>query len=213
MFCFYAFGISRQSKDAFRILGSYSGGILLSNLFIGSIISTIGGLLLIRLDPLISNQIGALFMIGAGLYLLIQLFRKKINPHSKQSEEIVKEFQENGNKHRARTGFLLGLFAGLSPCLFEIAVFTFAAGIGIMNGLLLIAFYAIGTLVGMFPYALFGMHRIKKGKPCFQINRFSIKKVSKIEVVSVILLLIIGLVLFSFAFAGINIFRNIPSSL
>ena len=116
MFCFYAFGISRKTKDAFKILGSYSSGILLSNLVIGSVISTLGGLLLIRLDPLISNQIGALFMIGAGIYLLIQVFRKKIRPHSKQNGSIVKEFQENGNQHRARTGFLLGIFAGKMLC-------------------------------------------------------------------------------------------------
>ncbi|TFG19550.1 MAG: hypothetical protein EU530_05910 [Promethearchaeota archaeon] len=214
MFCFYAFGISREPKDAFKILGSYSTGILLSNMLIGTIITTFGSIILKRIDPLISSQIGALVMVAASIYLLVQVLRRKFHPHSKQNGGIVKKFQENGSEHRVRTGFLLGIFAGLTPCLFEVAIFTYAAGIGIDNGLILITFYAIGALVGMFPFAIFGMHRIRNGKPYLPArNIFGLRRISKIEVVSVILLLIVGIILFSFAFSGINLFGGVPSSL
>ncbi len=75
-------------------------------------------------------------------------------------------------------------------------------------------FYGVGTLVGMFPFAIFGMHRIRKGKSYLPTkNIFGLKKISKIEIASVILLLIVGILLFSFAFAGINLFGSVPSSL
>jgi sulfite exporter TauE/SafE len=210
MFVFYAFGVSRETKDAFRIIGSYSSGTLLSNMFIGTIITTVGGLILKKLDPLISNQIGALVMVAAGIYLLVQLFRGKVQPHSRQNGGIVRKFQENGENKRTQTGFFLGILAGLTPCMFEIAVFTYAAGIGIGNGLILIAFYAFGALIGLFPYALFGVHRIRKGKsPKRTKLRLGVVQVSKIEVASVILLLIIGILLFSFAYAGVNLFGTV----
>lgn len=213
MFVFYAFGVSRETKDAFHIIGSYSSGILLSNMFIGTIITTLGGLLLKQLDPLISNQIGSLVMVSVGIYLLIQLFRRKVHPHSSQNGGIVKKFQENGANKRIQTGFLLGIFAGLSPCLFEIAIFTYAAGIGITNGLILIVFYAVGSLIGLFPFAIFGGTRIRQGKPLKSLKlRLGVPKVSKIEVASVILLLLIGILLFSFAFSGINLFGPIINS-
>ncbi len=214
MFCFYAFGISRQSKDAFRILASYSTGIFLSNVLIGTIITTFGGILLKSINPLISNQIGALCMIAAGIYLLVQLSRRKMSPHSRQNGGIVRKFQENGEKHRVKTGFLLGIFAGLTPCLFEVAIFTYAAGSGIASGLILTVFYAVGALIGMFPFASFGMHRLKSGKFILpKKNVIGLRKISKIEIVSVLLLLIIGILLFSFAFAGVDLFGNFQSTM
>ena len=208
MFCFYVFGVSRQNKEAFRILGSYATGTLLSNMFIGTVIAALGSLLLKRIDPLISNQIGALFMIAVGIYLLVQVFRRKLNPHSRQNEGIVKRFQENGEKERVKTGFVLGIIAGLTPCLFEIAIFTYGASIGIKNGVFLVVAYALGSLIGLFPFAVFGVNRVRRGK--LKPARTLINpKISKIEVVSVILLLAIGILLFSFAFAGINIFGSL----
>jgi len=214
MFVFYAFGVSRETKDAFRILGSYSIGLLLANMFIGSIITIFGGLIVKRLHPLISNQIGALIMAAAGIFLLVQVLRRKFQPHSNQNGGMVKKFQQNGSQHRLQTGFLLGIFAGLTPCLFEIAIFTYAAGIGITNGLMLCAFFAGGTLIGMFPYAIFGVHRFRNGKLNQTTrNLFGLSTISKAEIASVLLLLIIGLILFSFAFAGINLFGTVYTSL
>jgi ABC-type nickel/cobalt efflux system permease component RcnA len=214
MFVFYAFGVSRETKDAFRILGSYSIGLLLANMFVGTVITIFGGLILKRLDPLISTQIGALIMAAAGIFLLVQVLRRKFQPHSSQNGGIVKKFQENGSRHRLRTGFLLGIFAGLTPCLFEIAIFTYAAGIGITNGLILSAFFAVGTLIGIFPYAVFGVHRFRDEKLSQTARKlFGLPKISKTEIASVLLLLIVAILLFSFAYAGINLFGVVYSNL
>ncbi len=207
LFVFYTYGVSRSTKEAFRIVGSYSSGTLLSNIGIGSIITLIGGLLLRHLDPLISNQIGSLVLITVGIYLLIQVSRKKIRPHANFNTNVVKKFQENGANHRSQTGFLIGLVAGLTPSLFEVAIFTYAASIGIVGGLIFIAFYSVGALTGMLPSTLFSIQRVKKKKLPKQV--FGMPKISKIEVLSAILLLIVGIMLFSIAFAGVDLFSSV----
>ncbi|MBN2154435.1 MAG: sulfite exporter TauE/SafE family protein [Candidatus Lokiarchaeota archaeon] len=207
LFIFYTFGVSRQTKDAFRILGSYSSGLLISNIALGSLVTIVGSLLLKHLPPLVSSQIGALAMVAMGLYLLIQLYRRKFRPHSCYNSKFVKKIQGN-NKNRIHTGFLVGIIAGFTPCLYEIAIFLYAAGIGIGNGMILVSLYALGILIGIFPYAIFGVNRNKK-RHLSRSRSYGEPSISKIEIASMILLLLVGIILFSFAHAGVDLFSSV----
>lgn len=227
IFFFYTFGTSRDSKEVFKILVLYGLGLLLMNLAIGTMASVFGGLIFTRLDENVNNGLGAISVIIGGVVMLIQVKKKSFNPHSGQKGEIKQTFKQNNGKFRKRTALLLGLLAGIPPCIFEIAIYvqaiSFSGSSGIINGIAVVFFFGIGTWLGLFPLAGFGLIgplarnkisqkltgentdeetklRIKK------MNDINGKKVPYIEIVSAIVLITLGVILLSLSIAGINIF-------
>jgi len=85
IFCFYAFGVSRDWKQAFRIVNFYGFGLFLTNLIIGAILSYIssilGQTLLENLDRYryFINALSGVFLIISGLIMLFQILKKNID--------------------------------------------------------------------------------------------------------------------------------------
>lgn len=162
IFCFYAFGVSRDWKQAFRIVNLYGSGLFLMNLLIGTIISYFGAAAgtLIRnfIDIFTWNLIAAVSLIIAGIIMLIQLVRKIYFPHTEQIQELGESLPTL--RSRKRTAFLLGLLAGIPPCIFEIWIYLQAINLSVVygwgNGTLSVFFFGIGTWIGLYPLAILG---------------------------------------------------------
>lgn len=162
VFCFYAFGVARDWKQAFRIINYYGTGLFLMNFVIGGIVSYFGAIFgaLINIENyrFIWNGISSSILIIGGTIMLIQLKRKTYWPHSDQFQELTESLPTL--RTRKRTAFLLGLLAGIPPCIFETAVYlqavTISVGYGWGNGTWLVFFFGVGTWLGLYPLALVG---------------------------------------------------------
>ncbi len=161
VFCFYAFGVARDWKQAFRIVNFYGAGLMLMNLLIGGTVSYIGAVVSSFFDVhedfrFVWNGISGFVLILSGTIMFIQLKRKKYWPHTDQFQELTENL--GTLKSRKRTSFLLGMLAGIPPCLFEMAIYgwaiTFSASYGWGNGTWTVFFYGIGTWLGLYPLAL-----------------------------------------------------------
>ena len=218
IFTFYTLGVSRDTKETFRILAVYSLGLMLINLIIGAIMAFIGTILgdeLIPVSEHVFNSLGASSIIISGIYLFVQVLRRKHNPHSKQEGEITETFQLREGRFRKRTSFFLGILAGLPPCVFETYIYlqaiSFSASSGFINGVAVVFFFNIGSLLGLIPLSMFGIigsyarKRLELKKEDDKISRF--QTISIIELVSSIILVIIGMVLLILALLGINVFK------
>jgi sulfite exporter TauE/SafE len=214
IFAFYTFGVSRDSKEAFKILTVYGLGLLCSNMGIGSIISVFGNIIFGGLNQLFLNGLAAGSVLISGGVMLVQVFLrspnhsflKLIRPHYQQKEEIAETIQQSKEKEgrfRKRTAFLLGILAGIPPCIFESAIYSMAAVSSGLYGMVIVLFFGIGTWIGMFPLAAFGLigsYTRKKEKP-------NNKSFSKVELVSALTLISLGIILLLFVIAGIDIFH------
>ena len=218
IFTFYTLGVARDTKETFRILAVYSLGLMLINLIIGSIMALIGSMIgntILIVNEHIFNSLGASSIIISGIYIFIQVLRRKHNPHSKQEGEITETFQLREGRFRKRSSFFLGILAGLPPCVFETYIYSqaisFSASSGFINGVAIVFFYNIGSLLGLIPLSMFGIigsyarKRLELMKKEDKSNRF--QTVSIIELVSSIILIIIGTVLLILALLGINVFK------
>lgn len=161
IFCFYAFGVAKDGKQAIRILNFYGLGLLIMNLIIGTTLSYIAAIFGHVFTENLRNlwiYIGSLSMILSGIIMLIQLKRRKYWPHSEQLLELTDNLPRL--KKRKRTSFLLGMLAGIPPCVFEIAVYSIAIAVGGRygwgNGTWITFFFGIGTWIGLYPLAIFG---------------------------------------------------------
>lgn len=162
IFCFYAFGVSRDWKQAIGILNLYGLGLFLTNLLIGSVISYFGAAagVFIRqtVNQFVWNLIGGLSLILSGILMIIQLHTNRYRPHNGQWHELGENLVTL--KSRKRTAFLLGIFAGIPPCIFEFAIYVQAINLSVNygwgNGSLSVFFFGIGTWLGLFPLALLG---------------------------------------------------------
>ncbi|MHA1821133.1 MAG: urease accessory protein UreH domain-containing protein [Promethearchaeota archaeon] len=161
IFFFYTFGVSRDSKEAFKILNMYALGLLSMNMIIGTMASIFGGIIFAKFSPLFNNALGALSIIISGIYMFIQVIRKRFSPHSHQKDEIIETFNQRAGRFKKRTSFLLGILAGIPPCIFEISIYSsavaYSASAGIINGIGLVLFYGLGTWLGFIPLMLFGL--------------------------------------------------------
>lgn len=229
IFIFYTFGVSRDMKEAFKILTAYGFGLLCANMVIGTIVSAFGDLIFSSFSPLFQNEIGALFIIISGSFFLIQVIRKKYYPHSHQNKEIKETFKQRSGRFRKRTSFFLGFLAGIPPCIFEIIIYGWAANAGIPNGIGLVFFFGIGTWLGLFPLASFGVigsiarrrygdDSKKKSRLGFvnkiysqnSNNNSPFHGISKIELLSALILISLGVILLGLAIFGINVFSWVP---
>jgi len=161
IFCFYAFGVAKDGKQAIRILNFYGLGLLIMNLIIGTTLSYIaaifGQVFTENLQSLWRN-LASVSLIISGIVMLIQLKRRKYWPHTEQLLELTDNLSRL--KKRKRTSFLLGMLAGIPPCIFEIAVYSTSIAIageyGWGNGTWITFFFGIGTWIGLYPLAIFG---------------------------------------------------------
>ncbi|MHA1729549.1 MAG: urease accessory protein UreH domain-containing protein [Promethearchaeota archaeon] len=218
IFAFYALGVSRDTKEALKILLVYSIGLFFTNMVIGAIMAFIGFLLgnIVFQDmELFFNGAGAISIMISGTYLLIQVLRKKHNPHSNQDLEIADTFQDREGRFKKRTGFLLGVLAGIPPCVYETYIYTqavsFSASYGFINGVAVVFFFGIGSLLGLIPLSLFGLVGSYARKKMKNLEITDEKRnihlsISKIELISSILLILLGIILLSLALSGIHIF-------
>jgi len=231
IFFFYTLGISKSFKQAFKILMSYGLGLLLSNLTLG-VFASIGGIIFKNFNQNINNGLGAVVTIIAGLIMFIQIKLKKFNPHSQQGLEIMDTIQDGKIFSRKKTPLLLGILAGIPPCIFEIAIYsqamTFSASSGVINGIAVVFFFGIGTWIGLFPYAAFGLlgpfakYHIAKSKISLKSytnkdiekrdkNELNEKRISLgIEYFSSISLIVLGIILLILAILKINVFKWPP---
>jgi sulfite exporter TauE/SafE len=157
---FFAFGVARDRKQAFRIVNYYGFGLFLMNLIIGTIITYFGALLgyNVNINRNILTGIMAIALIISGIIMLSRLQKQAYWPHSDQLQEITEGLSTL--RSRKRTAFLLGMLAGIPPCIFEMAVYisgvSFAVSYGWGNGVWTIFFFGIGTWIGLYPLALVG---------------------------------------------------------
>lgn len=223
IFFFYTFGTSRDSKHAFRILMAYGFGLLCTNMIIGTIAS-FGGLIFGGLNEYVTNGFGAISIIISGIIMLFQNKSLRLMPHHQQGKEISESFKESNGQFSKKTAFLLGVLAGIPPCVFELAIYsqalTFSASSGILNGIFVVFFFGIGTWIGLFPLATFGLigpaaknylARKKATDLSHNLeNEYKHKNnhgsLSKIELISAILLIALGIVFLILAIMKINIF-------
>jgi len=164
IFCFYAFGVSRDWKQAFRIVNFYGFGLFLTNFIIGAILSYISSIVGLTLKEdldnykFLINAISGSVLIISGLIMIFQIIKKKYWPHSDQLQELIENLPTL--RSRKRTGFLLGVLAGIPPCIFEIAIYSYAsltsATNGWGNGVWIVFFFGIGTWLGLIPLAILG---------------------------------------------------------
>jgi sulfite exporter TauE/SafE len=193
---------------------------MLINLIIGSIMAYIGTILgntILIVNEHIFNSLGASSIIISGIYLFVQVLRRKHNPHSKQEGEITETFQHREGRFRKRSSFFLGILAGLPPCVFETYIYSqaisFSASSGFINGVAVVFFFNIGSLLGLIPLSMFGIFGSYARK---RLEQKSLKKKDKsgrlqtasiIELISSVILIIIGTVLLILALLGINVFK------
>ncbi len=160
IFCFYAFGVARDWKQALRIVNSYGFGLFTMNLVIGSLLSWFGALFgeILTVNRFIWNAVSSTSLIIAGSFMLYQIKTKKYWPHGDQLQELTESL--GSLRKRRKTGFLLGMLAGIPPCIFELAVYTYAWTFSVQygwgNGVWTIFFFGIGTWLGLYPLALVG---------------------------------------------------------
>jgi sulfite exporter TauE/SafE len=160
IFCFYAFGVARDRKQALRIVNYYGLGLFGTNLFIGIIISWFGAAFsyLITINPLIWNTISSFTLILSGIIMLIQIRKNLYWPHGDQLKDLTRNL--GTLRKQKKTAFILGILAGIPPCLFEFAIYTHAvtlsAQYGWGNGVWTIFFFGIGTWIGLYPLTLIG---------------------------------------------------------
>ena len=192
IFCFYAFGVSRDWKQAFRIVNFYGFGLFLTNLIIGAILSYIssilGQTLLENLERyrFLINALSGIILIISGLIMVFQIMKKIYRPHSDQLQELIENLPTL--RSRKRTGFLLGVLAGIPPCIFEIGIYTYAsltsATNGWGNGVWIVFFFGIGTWLGLIPLAILGTMsgKISKFLQKTSFSRFNFRTKKKKEI-------------------------------
>ena len=158
IFFFWSFGIAKNPKRSLFILTLYGIGLITSNLIIafGTIlISFVPKFIVPDLisDPFTVNFFGAFTSMFAGIILLFFVMRYDYMPHSKYSKSITKLDWE-----RNKTPYLFGVLVGFAPCIFELIIYTqclqFSLAHGFVEGVLVVFYFSLGTVVGLFPLAL-----------------------------------------------------------
>jgi len=162
IFCFYAFGVARDWKQALRIVNFYGLGLMIMNLAIGTILTyfaaMVGPFLQETIGVFVINGLASLSLIISGIIMLYQIKKNKYLPHASQLQDLTEGLGHL--QSRKRTAFILGLLAGIPPCIFEIAVYlhgiTLSTTYGWGNGVWVFFFFGIGTWIGLIPLAILG---------------------------------------------------------
>ncbi|WP_371805786.1 urease accessory protein UreH domain-containing protein [Candidatus Lokiarchaeum ossiferum] len=188
VFCFYAFGVARDWKQAFRIVNFYGAGLFIMNLILGTIITWFSKILVetfSNIEPAIWNYLVAFSLTLSGIIMIYQIRKKTYWPHSDQFQELTESISTL--RAKKRTALLLGLLAGIPPCIFELGVYfeaAFLAGnYGWGNGVWIIFFFGIGTWLGLYPLVFIGTMsgKLSKSMKNSSIQRLQQKIKNKIR--------------------------------
>jgi uncharacterized membrane protein YfcA len=200
IFSFYVFGVSKDWKDAFKLLNLYGGGLLSANLGIGLAFSMVGGFILTYLPKVSLAVFGGGVTIFAGAYMLWRCEKEVYDPHSrqKQGDRLVR---------KTNSAYGLGMLASIPPCIMELAIYiqatTYAAEFGIGSGVLAVLYFGIGTWLGLYPLGLLG----------FAGSRAKTKVSSpwRLAKITAVFMIALGVTYLTLALLGINLFPQIVS--
>ena len=210
LFCFYSFGVTKDSKSSFFILILYGLGLMTANLTIAIIsilISLIPLIFLptVVLDPHTITFFGAFSSTFVAIIFLFFITRKDYLPHSKYKDSIM-----NLDWNKRRTPYIFGLLAGFPPCLFELYIYTqcliFSLSYGWLEGFFTVFYFSLGTLIGLFPLAL--AERTAETILPKEMKMEESKKRSKNTIYVIMLLIIVGvnIIIMILSFLQINLF-------
>ncbi len=199
IFSFYAFGVSRDWREAFKLLNLYGAGLLTANLSLGIIFSLLGTILT-AIPDIIKAFIAGSGIIISGIYMLTRIHKQCYDPHSEQKKEIGTQLTRKTN-----SAYALGILAGVPPCPMEIAIYGIAASLSAGQNYVLAIFavlmFSLGTWIGLYPLGLVG------------VVGSQAKKMSKtpwrIEKITAWVMIALGAVYITLDLFGINLFKQL----
>ncbi|MEJ2248585.1 MAG: sulfite exporter TauE/SafE family protein [Candidatus Lokiarchaeota archaeon] len=205
IFFFWSFGISKNIKRSLFILVLYGLGLMSANMLIALIsvlISSIPILFGFIPNAPAINFFGAMSSSIAAIVIFILILVTDYNPHSRFKEE---NFPLNLNWERNRTSYLFGILVGFAPCIFEVIIYSqclqYSLSSGIIEGLLIVFYFSLGTFIGLFPLAL-----VKQGTSKF-VKQDKNPRRNKIMIAMLSIIVIFNVFVMIFSYFGINIFR------
>ncbi len=199
IFSFYAFGVSRDWREAFKLLNLYGAGLLTANLSLGIIFSLLGTILT-AIPDIIKALIAGSGIIISGIYMLTMIHKQAYDPHSEQKKEIGTQLTRKTN-----SSYVLGILAGVPPCPMEIAIYGVATSLAASQQFILAIFavlmFALGTWVGLYPLGILGVVGSQAKKKS--------KTPWRIEKISAWVMIALGVVYIVLSAFGINLFKQL----
>jgi ABC-type nickel/cobalt efflux system permease component RcnA len=205
IFGFHTFGVAKNNLEAIKIVFIYSLGLFVTNAALGSGFSLLGSIFGVlpwfhSIEPFLSS--GVAITIGALLYYRLVKYRKGDN-------HMANPIQLKVRKNLVGT-FLLGILTGLPPCPFELSVYIQAASAsgsfgGVLNGLIIIFWFAVGTIVGMV-FLTMVVTSFKK------LDIFKEHNKDVMQRISLLILIGFGVIMLLLAIFGIQLYE-IPTTL
>jgi len=200
IFCFWSFGISKDWKNSMVMLSIYGAGLMTANVAIGTLTSLFSLIFtFIPIENYVKNFFGALISCLVSAFILIFIITHHYAPHSKYADELKMDIDWD----RKRTPYVIGVLAGLPPCIFEILIytqcFTWTLSYGLLSGFLTILSFSVGTFLGLFPLAIITEYSSKKRKIKNQTS-------SKVSIIMIILIIFFNILILILSVFRIDIF-------
>ncbi len=201
IFCFYTFGITKDTRKSLYILILYGLGLMTANLTIATIMILISLVPLIIFpayvaDPYAINFFGSLSSTFVAIFFLFFITQRDYEPHSKLKKQFNKLDWE-----KKRTPYLLGVLSGFPPCIFELFIYSqcliFSLSYGFLEAILTVFYFSIGTFIGLFPLAL--------AKESFE-TRFNEQKRKRIYIIMILIIILFNTIILILSFLRIHIF-------
>ncbi len=199
IFSFYAFGVSRDWREAFKLLNLYGAGLLTANLSLGIIFSLLGTALT-AIPDIIKALIAGSGIIISGVYMLLMIHRQCYDPHSEQKKEIGTQLTRKTN-----SAYVLGILAGVPPCPMELAIYgiatSLAAGGSFLLAIVAVLMFSLGTWIGLYPLGILGVVGSQAKKKS--------KTPWRIEKISAWVMIALGVLYITLFMFGINLFQQL----
>ncbi len=202
---FWSLGISKSARKSLFILALYGIGLIIANLTIafGTVLVSIIPRIIFPqalFDPYSIVFFGALSSTFVAIFMLFFLTRVDYTPHS-HSKEI--RLIQNLNWDKYRTPLFMGILAGFPPCIFELFIYsqclTLSLSYGYAEAILSVFYFALGTVIGLFPLAL-------AKQSTEYIVREKATRRSKIFILMLILIIVFNTIIMILSFLRIRIF-------
>jgi len=200
IFCFWSFGVSKNWRSSMIMLSIYGAGLMTANVAIGTLASLFSLIFtLIPIDKHVNNFFGALISCIVSVFMLIYIITHHYAPHSKYADELKMDIDWD----RKRTPYVIGILAGLPPCIFEILIytqcFTWTLSYGLLSGFLTIISFSVGTFLGLFPLAIISEYSSKRRK-------IKNQRSSKVSIIMIILIIFFNILILVYSVFRIHIF-------
>jgi len=208
LFCFYSFGITKETRESLLILILYGFGLMTANLSIAIVTILISLVPLIIFpafvsDPYAINFFGSLSSTFVAIFLLFLITRRDYLPHSTHKDAII-----NLDWDKRRTPYLLGVLSGFPPCIFELFIYSqcliFSLSYGFFEAFFTVFYFSLGTFIGLFPLAL-----AKKGfgkNPNHLSNEEKTIRRNRIYIIMLLIIIIFNTIIMIFSFLRVHIF-------